>query len=66
MNNKCEVCIYLENYDDKDVVYYLNSIIVQGFSYEKIQEECSKKPVPNEELFKNTSWNVLKILHSKS
>lgn len=52
MNNKCEVCSYLEKYDDKDVVYYLNSMIVQGFSYEEIQEECNKKPVPDEESFK--------------
>jgi hypothetical protein len=60
MNNKCEVCIYLEKYDDKDVVYYLNSIIVQGFSYEEIQEECSKKPVPDEELFKKHQLECLK------
>jgi hypothetical protein len=59
MNNKCEVCIYLEKYDDKDVVYYLNSIIVQGFSYEEIQEECSKKPVPDEELFKKHQLECL-------
>ena len=60
MNNKCEVCIYLENYEDKEVVHYLNSIIVQGFSYEEIQKECVNKPIPNEDSFKKHQLECLK------
>jgi len=59
MNNKCEVCIYLENYEDKEVVHYLNSIIVQGFSYEEIQKECVNKPIPNEDYFKKHQLECL-------
>jgi|GWRWMinimDraft_5_1066013.scaffolds.fasta_scaffold02631_2 hypothetical protein len=59
MNNQCEVCIYLENYEDKEVVHYLNSIIVQGFSYEEIQKECVNKPIPNEDSFKKHQLECL-------
>lgn len=60
MNNKCEVCIYLEKYEDKEVVHYLNSIIFQGFSYEEIQKECVNKPIPNEDSFKKHRLECLK------
>ena len=60
MSKKCKVCIYLNKYEEKDAVYYLNSIITQGFSYKKIQKECSKKPVPDERSFKEHQQKCLK------
>ena len=60
MNNKCEVCVYLEKYDDEDAIYYLNSIIFKGSPYKEIQKDCNKKPVPNEEFFKKHQLECLK------
>ena len=60
MSKKCKVCIYLNKYEEKDAVYYLNSIITQGFSYKEIQKECSKKPVPDESSFKEHQQKCLK------
>ena len=60
MSDKCEVCEYLEKYEEENTVYYLNSIIVQSFSYEKIQKECSNKPVPDENSFKKHRQECLK------
>ena len=59
MNNKCEVCIYLEKYEDKEVGYYLNSMISQGLSYKKIQKECVNKPIPDEDSFKKHQLECL-------
>lgn len=50
----------MNKYEEKDAVYYLNSIITQGFSYKKIQKECSKKPVPDERSFKEHQQKCLK------
>lgn len=59
MNNKCEVCIYLEKYDDDVVVDYLNSIIFKGSPYKEIQKECVNKPIPNEDSFKKHQLECL-------
>jgi len=53
------ICDYLKEYEGESTVYYLNGIIAEGTPYKKIQKECSKKPVPDEELFKKHQLECL-------
>lgn len=60
MTKECEVCVYLSQYEDKEIISYVNDIINKGLSYEEIEEECHIKPVPTKNAFKKHKEKCLK------
>lgn len=60
MSKKCEICDYLNKYEDEIVLRYLNIIINKDSPYKVIEKECYIKPVPSKEAFKKHREECLK------
>lgn len=60
MTKECEICDYLNKYEDEIVLRYLNIIINKDSPYKVIEKECHIKPVPSEEAFKKHREKCLK------
>lgn len=65
MNNKCEVCNYLEKYDS-NIALYINEIIFKGAEYEEIKKDCKTLPFPEEKYVKKHRLECLKDFVSKN